>query len=101
MESTEHLKSIHNISNYGKNDNVKQKNDRPTYSDPSPMKNDHSRCSENKISEMKHYPNPSKYHNFTNRFYSEKETEVNNTRWHKNTNSFTNFKKCTTTILPL
>ena len=37
------------------------------------MKNDHSRCSENKISEMKHYPNPSKYHNFTNKFYSEED----------------------------
>jgi hypothetical protein len=66
-----HLKNIYNISEYGKNDNVKQKYDRPTYSDPSPIKNEHARYSENKISEMKHYPNPSKYHNFTNRSYSE------------------------------
>lgn len=66
-----HLKSIHNISDYGKNDNVKQKYDRPTYSDPSPIKNEHSRYSENKLSYLKHYQNPSNYHNFTNRFYSE------------------------------
>jgi hypothetical protein len=65
------LKSIHNNSDFGKNDNVKQKHDRPTYSDPSPIKNQHSWYSENKISHMKHYPNPSNYHNFTNRFYSE------------------------------
>ena len=63
-----HLKSIHNISDCGKNDNV---NNNPTYSDPSPIKNEHSRYSENKISHMKHYPNPSNYQNFTNRFYSE------------------------------
>jgi hypothetical protein len=66
-----HLKSIQNISEYGKNDNVKQKYDRPTYSDPSPIKNEHSSYCENTISHMKHYPNPSNYHNFTNRFYSE------------------------------
>ena len=68
-----HLKSIHNNSDFGKNDNVKQKHDRPTYSDPSPIKNQHSWYSENKISHMKHYPNPSNYHNFTNRFYSEED----------------------------
>jgi hypothetical protein len=65
-----HLKSIHNISDYGKNDNVKQKYDRPTYSDPSPVI-EHSWYSENKISHRKHSPNPSNYHNFTNKFYSE------------------------------
>lgn len=62
--------SIHNISDYGKNDNVKQKYDRPTYSDPSPVI-EHSWYSENKISHRKHSPNPSNYHNFTNKFYSE------------------------------
>ncbi len=52
------MKSIHNISDYGKNDNIKRKYDHPTFSDPSPIKNEYSRYSENKISEMKHYPNP-------------------------------------------
>jgi hypothetical protein len=66
-----HLKSIHNISDYGKNDIVKQKYDRPTCSDPFSIKNEHSRYSENTMSDMKHYPNPSKDHNFTNRFYRE------------------------------
>jgi hypothetical protein len=65
-----HLKRIHNISDYGKNDNVKQKYDRPTYSDPSPVI-EHSWYSENKISHRKHSPNPSNYHNFTNKFYRE------------------------------
>jgi hypothetical protein len=62
-----HLKSIYNIYDYGKNDNEKQKYDRPTYSDPSPNKNEHehSRYSENKISERNHYSNPCKYHKFT------------------------------------
>jgi hypothetical protein len=66
-----HLKSIHNISDYGKNDNVKQKYDRPTLFRSISSNNEHSWYSENKISHRKHSPNPSNYHNFTNRFYRE------------------------------
>jgi hypothetical protein len=66
-----HLKSIHNISDYGKNDIVKQKYYHPIYSDPSTINNEHSMNPEHKMSDLKHDPSPSKYHNFTNRFYSE------------------------------
>ena len=66
-----HLKSIHHISDYSKNNLVKQNYGRHTYSDPSPIKIDHASHPENKISELKPYPNPSIYHNIENRYYSD------------------------------
>jgi hypothetical protein len=64
-----HLKSIHNISEYGKNNIVKPRYDRPIYSDPSTIQDEYARNPENKISESKAYRNTYKYQNFKNRFY--------------------------------
>ncbi|MGI9011922.1 MAG: hypothetical protein ACR2F1_12140 [Nitrososphaeraceae archaeon] len=66
-----HLKDIHNISDDGEHDIVKQKYDHPNYSNPSPIKNEQIRNSENKMSEMNYNLHPPKYHNFTNRFSSD------------------------------
>jgi len=67
-----HLKDIHNISDHGENEIVKQKYDRPTYSSLSQTNNEYFRNSENKMSEMNYNPNRPEYHNFTNRFGSDR-----------------------------
>ena len=75
-----HLKSIHNISEYGKNNIFKLKYDPLTDVDPFSINNEHANTPENKISELKPYRNTYKYQYFKNRFYS--NTDYNNGFFH-------------------
>lgn len=87
---TRHLKYIHNLSDDGQHDIVKPKYDRPTYSSPSPIKNEYIMNSENKMSEMNYNLHPPKSHNFTKRFFGD---EYYNNGCYQNYELFTVDKK--------
>ena len=80
-----HMQDIHQISELCENHMVKQKYERPPYSNPSILRNEQLRNSKTNTTKMDSYQNPSGYHTFTNHYYSE---DLYNNRFYGNFEPF-------------
>jgi hypothetical protein len=85
-----HMQDIHHISEYGKNNMVKQKYEGSPYSYPSIFTNEQLRNFENNMTEMDYNQNPPENHTFSNHYSRE---DLYNNRFYENFEPFPPEKK--------